>query len=195
MKIYTDEQLLTQAKSLDSFKGWPTKPFGIGVRSAADLPDRFDDKLYLFDGTAGGADPKFLQVYRDFTTNAGLSGLKYPSNPKGTAVLKSGEFYYDAWQKGMHRGKVRAWIQRRPLPVWRDTNRDAKNDEKGLLDVGMFGINIHPSSYIAGSTSTREFIGGWSLGCQVFGRRSDFDDFMKRTADNLFFSYALLREF
>lgn len=195
MKIYTDEQLLTQAKSLDSFKGWPTKPFGIGVRSAADLPDRFDDKLYLFDGTAGGADPKFLQVYRDFTTNAGLSGLRYPQNPKGTAVLKANEWYYECWQHGMHRGKVRAWVQCEPLPVWRDSDRDSKNTEKGTLDKGLFGINIHPSNYNSAATTIRQFIGGWSLGCQVFGNRQGFNDFMQRTADNKRLTYVLLREF
>ena len=49
VKSYTDDQLLQRMMSLPSFKGYPRGKHIIAVRSEEDEPDKYDDKLYLFD--------------------------------------------------------------------------------------------------------------------------------------------------
>lgn len=186
VKSYTDSQILERVKSLPNFKAIPSDFWLVGIRSNEDSYNRFDDKAYLFEGE------KFIYVY-PITTNAGTDLLN-PSNAKGEAVLKADEIYYDSWIRGRHRNKVEAYVQYKNLPVYRDKNQDTKSDEKGVLDVGMFGINIHPSSYVTGNKEAREFIGVWSQGCQVFSVRSDFDIFMGVTKGQKLLTYCLLRE-
>jgi len=189
VKSYSNEDLLNRVKSLPSFKAIPENFWFIAVRSDEnESDDRFHDKLYLFHNTA------FVEVYK-ITTNAGRSGLRYPVNPHGCAVLKSDEFFYNAWTFGQHKGKVWAYVQARNLPVYRDTDRDDYAEEQGTLENGVFGINIHPSSYLAGSNAEREFIGPWSVGCLVFAIRAQFDDFMRRLNKQPFLSGALIKEF
>ena len=69
VKKYTDKQLLERVKSLESFKGYPEGRWIIGVRSEEDLPNKFDDKFYTYEGT------KFIDVVTG-TTNPGITILK-----------------------------------------------------------------------------------------------------------------------
>lgn len=93
-------------------------------------------------------------------------------SPLGVARLVPDQ-YRGAYQIGMHQGKYSALVQRGPVKVFRDANKDSTYDEK-KIEEGMFGINIHRSSPTGISTQ----IDGWSAGCQVFGNIRDFTVFM-----------------
>ena len=137
VKSYTDKQLLDRVKSLPSFKGIPDNYWLIGVRSDEDEFNRFDDKLYLFKGE------QFISVWKG-TTNAGTDLLN-PTNPRGEAVLKSDEIYYDSHERRLHRNKVLAYCQRIALPIFRDNNRNRNIEELGKPTFENVGINIHPA--------------------------------------------------
>jgi hypothetical protein len=96
-------------------------------------------------------------------------------HPQGTAILKEGQ-YKDAYQIGLHKGKYYALVQRKPVTVIRDYDRNAILDfNNGRLDTGMFGINIHRAS-INGTTKTVDI---HSAGCQVFSNVNDFNLLMQ----------------
>lgn len=111
-------------------------------------------------------------------------------NPKGTAILKEGQ-YLNAYKIGYHKGKP-ALIQSRPVTVYRDKNRDEFFD-LNKEETGMFGIDIHragPFSHLVNS---------WSAGCQVFQKESDFEFFMTlceatQKICNGLFTYTLIEE-
>ena len=188
VKPYSNQEILQriQAKA-GGFTHFPNVYWLCCIRSNEDAFNRFDDKFYLFKGT------NFIAVWEG-TTNAGKV-LLMPKNPKGVAILKADEIYYDSWQRGLHRGKVLAYKQRQALPVYRDNNRNSKSDEIGQLDIGYFGINLHPDSYIQGNRRKLEFIDFWSEGCLVFRVRSEFDEFMQLTQGQDLLTICLLKEF
>jgi hypothetical protein len=51
----------------------------------------------------------------------------------GTAILCPGQ-YMDAYEVGLHNAKYEALLQRLPVKVWRDNDRDGK------LDFGTDGV-------------------------------------------------------
>lgn len=187
MQKFTDKQLLDGVKTLKSFKGYPKGYWVIAVRSKANLPNVFDDKFYLFKGV------EFVMVWPG-TTNAGKTGLNRPVNKKGCAVLKSDEIYYDAWERGTHKKKIWGYVQVLNLWVWRDNDRDDYAEEGiGELELGPFGINLHPNDYHHSQIAKR-LINGWSVGCLVAQVASDHDDFMKKTVEQKRLTIALLKE-
>lgn len=110
------------------------------------------------------------------TTDPGLYYLKEPMNVSGTAILKEGQ-YKGAFKIGMHQGKYEALVQNKPLPVYRDADRDTEHDfDEKTLQTGMFGINIHRATGIAGASSVQ--VDKWSAGCQVIAAYNDFQEFM-----------------
>lgn len=128
------------------------------------------------------------------TTTPGLPWLLKPMNTKGTAILKPGQ-YVDTYALGFHgRGNFRheALIQVLPVEVFRDNNKDDKIDLKGH-DRGVFGINIHRASPWWDVT---EQIDSYSAGCQVFQKKSDFEDFIRICKDSKLnrFTYTLINE-
>jgi len=181
MKKYTLQELQTQFSKLN----YKWSPFHIiGVRSKADLPNVFDDNIYLWDG--------YELIQYKATTNPGTHWLVNWLNPKGTAVLKPDQ-YVATWGLGLHRGTYEALIQQKPVTVYRDINKDKKSDESGKTDYGLFGINIHRAS----ENGISNVIDKWSAGCQVFADGSEYKDFMKRikSSGQELFTYTLLREF
>jgi hypothetical protein len=144
----------------------------VGRRTNNTKPNSFDDWMYVFfknnDGDWEGYKAKI-------TTDAGTYWLLNPSQSKGTALLKEGQ-YVDTYKIDKHRAKYYALTQRlKPVVVIRDYNRDSVLDfNNGNEDKGMFGINIHKAS----SKGTQKFIDKYSAGCQVFENADDFDDFM-----------------
>jgi hypothetical protein len=186
VRKYEDIELLARVAELPGFRGFPEACWLIAVRSSEDSFNHFDDKFYLFRGE------QFVAVWKG-TTNAGTDLLN-PTNSRGEAVLKADEIYYDAWERKSHREKVLAWCQRLPVLIHRDNDRDTKTEELGEAKLELVGINIHPASYQIGSRIEREFIQGWSQGCQVFSIRADFDDFMKYTKGQKYLTLALLNE-
>ena len=165
----------------------------IGVRRDNQGTNTFDDFL--------------LVMYRDevlmisdryqITTDPGKYWLNNPSNPKGTAVLIPGQ-YRGTWQLGKHQGKYEALVQRRPVKVYRDNNKNDVIDYNNLTllsDEGYFGINIHRSnpydqSYV---------VNRWSAGCQVFKKVEDYNNFIQVCRDSAdiygnSFTYTLITE-
>ena len=144
----------------------------VGVRANTIVPNNFDDIINVFYKNSQG-----VWIYQSFkgTTDPGTYWLKNPMNPQGTAILKEGQ-YKGSHAIGLHRGKYTALVQRKPLTVMRDYDRNAVLDFfNGKEDTGLFGINIHRAS-VAGTT---KYVDQFSAGCQVFASVADFNVFMQ----------------
>lgn len=115
-----------------------------------------------------------LNTYKA-TVDPGLYYRKNPLNYKGTAILKEG-FHKSAFKIGYHQGKYKALVQNKPLPLYRDNNKDDKLDHMKIYEETA-GINIHRATNTKNMTSI--LVDKWSAGCQVIASYNDFDDFMK----------------
>ena len=201
VKKYTDKQLLDRVKALDSFKGYPGGRWILGVRSSEDLPNKFDDKFYIYEGT------KFIDVLTG-TTNPGLTILKggfERYNKLGGAVVKANEWYYNLWIYGLHRGRMPALKQLgAPILVYRDGNKNNKAEEIGKPIKGWYGINFHTNTYDFSAKNLKikkSDINNWSAGCQVPNDRAKyveqmnfFREALKRGAQK-YVTYVLVNEF
>lgn len=192
MNNYKKHELLARVKSLPSFTHIPKKFWIIGIRSNADLPDRFDDRFYIFYSD---------RIYTSFTgtTNPGVISLfnyqKY--NTHGTLIVKSDEFYYDLWKVGLHQGnsgKMEALIQNTDILYYRDKNRNKRSEESGKLFKGKRGVNFHTVSYGAEVTNL-PVIGSWSAGCQVVNSTKNLKWLLGKVRNQKTISYCLLKEF
>ncbi len=144
----------------------------VGVRARSTTPNRFDDRLEVFYRSDQGAWHHHL--FR-ITTDPGTFWLRSPMHPQGTAILAQGQ-YENAYQIGLHKGQYEALVQRAPVTILRDYDRNqVLRFLNGSRYSGHFGINIHRASEI-GQTKT---IDQYSAGCQVFERASDFEVFMQ----------------
>jgi hypothetical protein len=191
VRPYTDKQLLEKARSLSSFSKIPSGYWLLGVRSMDDIPNTFDDKIYLFKGE------EFVLV-TSATTNPGTNTLKQfeKVNKDGAAVLKADEWYYNVWKYGKHNGKVEALLQLgNKVTVFRDTDKDLKSEEQGKLQSGYFGINFHPNTYDLTKKVTSSSIGWFSAGCQVVNNIPNYKIMIKLLKNEKFVSYCLLNEF
>jgi hypothetical protein len=159
------------------FKTYETyiRPFElniIGIRNESTVPNRFDDEIHIF---FKNNSKLWIHYIFPATTDPGTYWLKNPMNPQGTAILSQGQ-YKDAYQVGLHRGKYYALVQRKPVTVLRDYDRNAILDfQNGRPETGMFGVNIHHAS-VNGTTKT---VDNYSAGCQVFANINDFNLFMQ----------------
>lgn len=181
MKQYTSAELKTKFNEL----GYKFPKFHlVGVRSNANKPNEFDDLIGVVNGTK-------IAWYTG-TTNPGTHWLKNLMNPKGTAVVKPGQ-YIDSWKLGLHRGQYKALIQYKPITVYRDKDLDAIAEETAITDVGVFGINIHR----ANPNAISKFIDKWSAGCQVLNNPADFKLLIEACEASKLncFTYTLLKEF
>lgn len=169
----------------------PNKLNIIGVRnSKATSQDKFDDLLAYFIYDNNG---KLVGRVVSGTTDPSTSFLKSPINLKGAAILKSGQ-YKDAYQLGLHRNKYEALVQRKPVEVIRDNDRNALINYLAPTQTGLYGINIHKSTK---GKNNEDIIGLDSAGCQVFRNIRDFEDMMQlaRISKNKYgnnFTYTLL---
>lgn len=192
MRGYKDKELLDKVKSLPSFKGIPVGYWLLGVRSLGDLPNKYDDKIYLFKGE------DFIKVV-SATTNAGLPVLKggfLKYNSMGAAIVKTQEWYYDVWQYGLHNGKMKALKQVGNFLVYRDGDKDDKAEEIGKVFEGNhFGINMHSISYNLAVDKIGINIGEWSAGCQVVNDVQKYVEIIDLVKDQKRVSYCLIKEF
>ena len=163
----------------------------IGVRhKGSKVTNKFDDCLVVIYNTN---DKQEVRRVFTCTTLPGKKAMEHPTAIKGTAILKEGQ-YRGAYQIGYHKGKYKALCQRKPLPVYRDGNKDNKFDLNPLsIDKGIFGINIHK----AGDNST--LVDGWSYGCTVLAKSIDFSAFMRLVDKSASiygnsFTYTLINE-
>lgn len=186
MRSYSEPELRDKFKDL----GFQWHAFHlIGIRSKADKPNEFDDLFYLYDNLTQEPN-KYLQFTG--TTNPGVSWLTNVMNPKGCAVLTLGQ-HYNCWALGKHHGQYEAWVQVKPLSVFRDNNKDLQSDESGIPDIGMFGVNVHRAS----ETNISKVIDRWSAGCQVMNNPSEYNvliDRSKKSGQKLF-THTVIREF
>ena len=164
----------------------------VGVRTDNVKPNAFDDAIYVFFNNGEG---KLIEHQFSATTDPGTYWLKNPMNPQGTAILKEGQ-YLQAYGLGLHRGKYLALVQKRPVTVMRDYDRNAVLDFlNGREDKGLFGINIHRAS----ESGTTKIVDHYSAGCQVFSSATDYVLFMalcerhKQLYGNVF-TYTLIDE-
>lgn len=191
VKSYTDNQLLARVKSIPSFKSIPDGYWLLGVRSSEDLPNRFDDKIYLFKGE------QFITV-TSATTNPGTTVLRNYSkfNAKGAAVMVADQWHYNCWRKGKHQGKITALVQiGAKVKVYRDADKDDKAEATDLIQEGFFGINFHPNTYDINAKTTGSLINGWSAGCQVVNDMDKYRLIMSLIPEGVSISYCLLNEF
>lgn len=187
--------ILPKIKAILRHKGYElfTRPYElniVGLRSKSTTPNRFDDEIHVFYKVS-----PLNWHYHVFkaTTDPGTYWLRQPMQPQGTAILAQGQ-YVDAYQLGLHRGKYLALVQRKPVQLIRDYNRNAVLDFKnGRVSEEMAGINIHR----ANRTGTTKSVDKNSAGCQVFENADDFALFLKlcKRHEKLYgnrFTYSLI---
>lgn len=152
-----------------------TRPYElniIGVRSESTEANRFDDDIHVFFKNGAG---QWIHYLFAATTDPGTYWLRSPMHPQGTAILQQGQ-YRNAYQIGLHKGKYYALVQRGPVTVLRDYDRNAVLDfMNGKPDTGLFGINIHRASV----NGRAKEVDKYSAGCQVFADINDFNRFMQ----------------
>lgn len=167
----------------------------IGVRSdnKNKVTNLYDDLLVVVYKTPNG---KWTRQSYQITTEPGLYYMiKEKLNPKGTAILVPGQ-YRGCWEIGKHKGKYDALVQRKPIKVYRDNNRDEIYDmDSERIDKGVFGINIHRSNEFRQTYN----VNNWSAGCQVFADPNQFKSFMdlckkQRQLYGNTFTYTLIDE-
>ena len=165
----------------------------IGIRRDNAGTNKFDDFMVVL--YKGEGLKEICKVY-PITTDPGEHWLKHPINPKGTAVLVPGQ-YRGTWKLGKHQNNYEALVQRKPVKVWRDNNKDEVIDyqQLKLVNEGYFGINIHRSNPYTQSY----LVNKWSAGCQVFQKIEDYKEFMElcKNSSALYgnsFSYTLVTE-
>lgn len=165
----------------------------VGIRRSNQGTNTFDDFLLVM-----YREEELMVTNRyQITTDPGKYWLENPTNPKGTAVLVPDQ-YRGTWQIGKHQGKYKALVQRKPVKVYRDNNKDEVIDYSSMttmIDEGYFGINIHRSNPYDQSYA----INKWSAGCQVFKKIEDYDNFIQVCEDSAkiygnSFTYTLIDE-
>lgn len=108
------------------------------------------------------------------TTDPGRKAVLEFSNSKGVAILVPGQ-YVKTHIIRKHQGKYDALCQDKSVKVFRDKNKDMKFDmNPSSVEEGIFGINIHRSN----PKTESQLVEDWSMGCQVFKRVKDFNEFM-----------------
>jgi hypothetical protein len=190
VRPYTDKQLIERVKSLSSFTKIPAGYWLLGVRSNEDIPNTFDDKIYLFKGE------EFVLV-TSATTNCGTPTLHQfeKVNKDGAAILKADEWYHNVWKYGKHQGKVEALLQLgNKVKVYRDTDKDSKSEEQGVLQEGYFGINFHPNTYDLTKPSGTN-VNWWSAGCQVVNNVTKYKNIISLIKSQKNVTYCLINEF
>jgi len=181
MKNYT----ISELKSEFSKNSYSWYNFQIvGIRSKANKPNQFDDLIGVI------ANDKI--TWFTGTTNPGTHWLKNLLNPKGTAMLKPGQ-YIDSYQLGLHQNKYEAFVQAKPITVYRDGDKDDIAEETKVTETGFFGINIHR----ANDKLVSKLIDKWSAGCQVLNNPDDFKELLHQAklSGKKLFTYTLLNEF
>jgi hypothetical protein len=189
--------LLKNIQNTLALKGYKLygRPFElniVGIRANNTVPNTFNDTLNVFFVGANGG---WVHYSFNATTDPGTFWLQNPLSPQGTAILKPGH-YPGSHQLGLHRGKYMALVQRKPLPVLRDADRNnILNFSAAKVQTGMFGINIHRAT----ANGTSLTVDRHSAGCQVVANSRDFATLMQlcETHRRLYgnsFSYTLIDE-
>lgn len=191
VKAYKDSDLLGRIEELGGAIPNYGKLLIIGVQSIEDSPNIFDDKFYVFHG------PQFKMVSTG-TTNAGRTALKHfdEYGLSGAAVWKTDMIYPDLYVNGLHKGRMKALRQNKPIYFYRDSNKNDLSEEIGPLYYDIIYANMHGVSYDPFSNVIRGKINSWSFACQVWNRMSDYRlmiEAARRIGKPV--DYAILKEF
>ena len=112
----------------------------VGIRSKQTKANSFDDEIHVFYKVHSLR--WHYHIYKA-TTDPGTFWLEHPMESQGTAILAQGQ-YVNAYKLGLHRGQYKALVQRKPVTIMRDYDRNAVLDfANGQKQRGVFGINIH----------------------------------------------------
>ena len=164
----------------------------VGVRDLSGEPNRFNDSINVFFKDNVGS---WTFKSNPATTDPGTYYLLNPMNVSGTAIVVPGQ-YPNSHALGLHRGEYTALVQRGPITVVRDPNKDDRLDfTAGTPISGVYGINIHRATSSGSST----VVDRYSAGCQVFANSSDFAQFIQwcQRHSQMYgntFTYTLLEE-
>lgn len=190
--VITLQRIKNTIQSL-GYKWFEDQPNIIGLRSNLDLPDIFNDFMFLIYKDENGTE--IMKTYQT-TTDPGVYWLNNPMNINGTAVLKPGQ-YIKSHSVGFHQNKKdhRALVQTGKLSVYRDKDKDNLAEATEFVDTGMFGVNVHGAN--KGIKTTK--ISRWSAGCTVFqdwSQKEEFIDIVEKYKDvnDNKFTYTLLKE-
>lgn len=115
-------------------------------------------KIYLFKGTT---DPSAYYTLNPF------------KGTEGAAHLCLGN-HKNAYQVGEHKGYEAMAQWGNTVKIWRDKNKNFKQDSGDVFETGYFGINIHH----ADPNQKVDDIGVWGAGCQVIQEINDFYKFI-----------------
>lgn len=137
-----------------------------------DRPNHFNDVRLVFQIKEDGSVVSHAWAA---TSEPGEFWVKHPMNPKGAARIAFGQ--YKAWGVGLHpaksgKGQHEALVQRKPIPVHRDIDRNHKRTGDPI-DEGLFGINQH-----WGYDLPMNDVGKASAGCLVGRTRDGHKEFM-----------------
>lgn len=190
VKGYSDKQILDRVESIGGIIPNVGKYMIVGVQSNEDAYNLFDDKFYVFDGH------EFKDVSTG-TTNAGSTALKSfdKYNLPGAAVWRTDQFIKDCFRNGFHKGRMRALRQNKPIEFYRDSDKDNKAEQQGRLYKEIIWANMHGCDYDPYSEKIGTQIGGWSFGCQVWNRMTDYRNMINASwRRQKLVDYALLME-
>jgi hypothetical protein len=192
--IYKKEDVIDVLKAKDYIffdNGKSFNPNIIGVRTTVNNDvNAFDDIMCLI-----YRDIDNILICENFkmTTSAGLYWLNNPMNPRGTIIMKEGQ-YLGAYKMGLHRGEYKALVQAKPISFYVDNNKDNVIDIiPSSIETGIYGANIHRSNPYQEST----IVDKWSAGCQVLANPKDYNKLMNICSLSIkdfgdYFTYTLL---
>lgn len=147
---------LMRARGFRLFEGGAYDLNLVVLRTVPGDVDAWDDWLcVLYRDTAQGP---WVLVALECTADPGKLALEQGRNPEGVAIIQEGQ-HRGAYTFGRHKGKYRCLVPRRPIPCWRDANRDAVRD-LGTNPSNSALLQIH-----AGPKSKTQPVGLWSEGC------------------------------
>jgi len=193
---YTRDQIqaAVEAKGYKWFESGDYNVNIVGIRNSETnnkVTNRFDDKITI----TYKEDGEWQFHCFDCTTDPGDDHVENLLSEKGVAILKPGQ-YRGSHKLRLHQGKYLALGQQKDVTVYRDRNKDGVYDlDESTTQTGIFGINIHRATSIAGKKST--YVDRWSAGCQVIASNDDWHVFLEicQTAREMWnnnFTYTLI---
>lgn len=193
MRSFTDKEIFDRAIALKLFKTVPKGYWIVGIRSNADIPNKFDDKFFL---------------YKDSECLVATSGTTHPGTPillnftkysnLGACVLSTNKWYSKAFVYGMHNGKMPALRQISPFYFHRDNDKDLKAEEIGKEYLAICNTNFHFNTYNVFKgvkLATKENVDSWSAGCQVCNVQEHYEKIINLTKTTSGVGYLILQEF
>lgn len=190
---YSAEQLVEIAKRAKRFTHIPDN-YWINIirRNQADQKaDEFNDVANLMHGEK-------LIMTTTCTSTPGLPALlggfkKY--NKAGAAVVCANIWMYDAFNYGLHNGKMPCLRQVKNIWTTRDGDMNKIAEEQGEKTFGMWNTNFHAATYKYLDTLLRKWIGLWSFGCIVCNYRPEYNKIIELTKPQKGVSIVVIPEF